>query len=109
MQKSPTEFHLGPLLFLFYINDLTNVSSKLPFTLFADNTTILFADDSLKTSFDVASRELHIVFDWFIVSKLCLNVAKTQFTLFATGCLCADVSLYVANNMSLIRYNRQIF
>ncbi len=88
---------LGPLLFLLYINDLTYVSTKLHFTLFADDTTVLFADDSLKSSFDVASCELRIVFDWFIANRLCLNVVKTHFMLFATGCLCADVSLNVAN------------
>ena len=49
--------------------------------------------------FDVASRKLHIVFDWFIANRLCWNVAKTHFMLFATGCLCADVSLNVTNNI----------
>lgn len=33
---------LGPLLFLLYINDLPNSSSKLSFRIFADDTNILF-------------------------------------------------------------------
>ena len=35
---------LGPLLCSVYINDFVNVSSKLHFTLFAKDTTVLFSD-----------------------------------------------------------------
>lgn len=88
---------LGPLLFLLYINDLTYVSPKLHFTLFADDTTALFSDPSLKTSSDVACRELRIIFEWFVANKLCLNVSKTHFMLFSTGPCCSDSSLTIAN------------
>ena len=54
---------LGPLLFLLYINDLASVLPKLHFILFADDTTVLFSDVSLKTSLTVASNELRIVFE----------------------------------------------
>ena len=34
---------LGPILFLVYINDLANISNKLSFILFADDTNVLYA------------------------------------------------------------------
>ena len=38
---------LGPLLFLLYINDIYNSSKEIDFRLFADYTSILFADKDL--------------------------------------------------------------
>ena len=38
---------LGPLLFLLYINDIYTCSKELNFYLFADDTNILYADNTL--------------------------------------------------------------
>ena len=88
---------LRPFLFLHYANDLPSVSPKLHFTLFADDTTVLFTDVSLKTSLTVVSNELHIVFERFVSNKLSLNVNKTHFMLFATGLCCSDIYLLCHN------------
>ena len=39
---------LGPLLFLVYINDISNSSDQLKFYLFADGTNLLYADKNLR-------------------------------------------------------------
>ena len=49
---------LGPLLFLLYINDLPNVSNKLSFYLFADDTNIFFESDNLGTLQKTGNHEL---------------------------------------------------
>ena len=54
---------LGPLLFLIYINDLQNISNKLKFYLFADNT--------------------NIYLEWLRINRLSLNISKTNFVIFA--------------------------
>ena len=65
---------LGPILFLVYINDLANISNKLRF--------ILFADDTNEDVFNVINEELKHLSVWFKVNKLSLNFDKTNYMLF---------------------------
>ena len=68
---------LGPLLFLFYINDLPNVSNKLHTILFADDTTFSFRDSSYFQLINTCNRELELFKSWTIANRLSLNVEKT--------------------------------
>lgn len=74
---------LGPLMFLLYINDLAHVSKNLEFKLFADDTTVLYSNESLMNILEDAAIEMNVVFDWFFANKLCVNVDKTHFMFFA--------------------------
>ena len=61
---------LGPLLFLIYVNDLTNVSKVLEFYLFADDTSInLDLDDSI-TLQKTVNKELREVKKWLDTNRL---------------------------------------
>ena len=47
---------IGPLLFMLYIDDLTNISDNFKSVLFADDTTLVFSNTSileLKTIFNL--------------------------------------------------------
>ena len=65
---------LGPLLFLVYINDLPNVSNKLCFYLFAEDTNIFFDSDNLDTLEKTVNCELRKLVMWLNANRLALNV-----------------------------------
>ncbi len=73
---------LGPILFLLYINDLANISDKLKFILFADDTNVFYSDNDLNKVFNVLNDELKHLCIWFKVNKLSLNVGKINFRIF---------------------------
>ena len=73
---------LGPLLFLIYINDLPNISNKLKFLLFADDTNIYFELDSLFKLEKVINEELKKLNLWLNINRLSLNISKTNFITF---------------------------
>ena len=72
----------GPLLFLIYINDLPNVSDKLRFFLFADDTNIYFESGDLEDMERVINQELKHLSLWLKVNRLALNIEKTNFLIF---------------------------
>jgi Reverse transcriptase (RNA-dependent DNA polymerase) len=73
---------LGPLLFILYINDIVNCSKTLFFTLFADDTNLLFSGKDLRVLFQNLNIELEKLSCWFRANKLSLNVKKSNFIIF---------------------------
>ena len=74
---------LGPLLFLIYINDLPNISDKLKFFLFADDTNIFFECNDLAKLQSTVNCELKKLTRWLNTNRLALNVTKTNFVIFS--------------------------
>ena len=75
---------LGPLFFSIYINDLINVSNRLNFLMYADDTTIYFnleEFDHLNKEGDI-NGELEKVNTWLKLNKLSLNAQKTKLMVF---------------------------
>ena len=73
---------LGPLLFLLYINDISNSSNLVNFILFADNTSIFSSGNDLCKLVHNANQELIKLSTWFKANKLYLNLKKTKYILF---------------------------
>ena len=61
-------------MFLFYINNLSNVSNKLNFILFAEGTNVFCADKAIENVTQVLIEELKNIKLWFKANKLSLNV-----------------------------------
>lgn len=69
---------LGPLLFLIYINDITNSISSSKLIIYADDCTCLFTAKTHKQAVQSANSELSVMSDWFKANKLSLNLNKIK-------------------------------
>ena len=77
---------LGPLLFLFYINDLPQLVKDIPLPLlFADDTSFIIAkSNSMKMNQDL-KLVLEITQKWFKSNIMLLNFDKTTFMQFSSN------------------------
>ena len=75
---------MGPLLFILYVNDIVNSSQYIHFILYADDTTLLFHEDSCERLINRVNLELLNLSIWFKANKLSLNISKTNFMVFGT-------------------------
>ena len=96
--RVPQGFVLGLLLFLIYINDITNTSQLLNYFLFADDTTILDSDKNLSTLSSRVNLELVKLDTWFKTNKLSLNTDKTKYIIFGSKCKTkTDICIKIVN------------
>ena len=73
---------LGPLLFLIYINDLSNVCKCTMPILFADDSNIFASSDDIQLLKSQINEDLNNIAIWLKVNKLSLNIKKTNFMIF---------------------------
>ena len=68
---------LGPLLFLFYINDLPLVSPVFRMLMYVDDIT-LFCNINKEINDNEINRQLNTISEWLLSNKLSLNMMKTN-------------------------------
>ena len=73
---------LGPLLFLIYINDLHQSIYYCSMILFADDTTLINGNKSLRYLKWMIEEDLSRMTDWFNANQLTINLSKTECILF---------------------------
>ena len=79
---------LGPLLFIIYINDFPQASTRFNFIMYADDTTLSSTIDSLchngniNDVSEIINNELCKINEWLKINKLSLNVNKSKYIIF---------------------------
>ena len=73
---------LGPVLFLVYINDLTQIFSNFKTILFADDSTLYFTGNNPTLIINRANYDLKIFHTWCTCNRLTVNLNKTRYMLF---------------------------
>lgn len=81
-QGVPQGSILGPILFLIYINDIVNISNRCKYVIFADDTTLLFADRTIPALHNKLRHDLVLIKQWIMNNKLNLNISKTNLVFF---------------------------
>ena len=76
---------LGPLLFIFFVNDFKNCLVKCKVHLYADDTILLFKSTSATEIKNNLEHDLLSASEWFYKNKLHLNISKCKFMLFGTS------------------------
>ena len=70
---------LGPVLFLFYINDMYRSSNQKSFVHFADDATVFASDSDINNVHATVNFDLESVDNWLKANRLSLNVSKTSY------------------------------
>ena len=76
---------LGPLLFLIFINDLTNITHLAKFVLFADDSNMFVSHADRYTLYNIANEALHNLFEYCSANKIIINYKKCCFIEFNTS------------------------
>ena len=69
---------LGPMLFLLFVNDLSDVVQHCTVNLYTDDTTIYSTDENPVVLGARMEKDLESVANWIRMNGLKMNVAKTQ-------------------------------
>ena len=91
----------GPLLFIFYINDICNISELLYTIMYADDTSVIMSGSDLESIIKSVNSELCLLNTWLKANKLSLNVNKTYYLVFHRARIKVD-------NVNSIRMNDSI-
>ena len=92
---------LGPLLFLLYIDDISESSNLLKYFLFADDTTIFYSSKNAEENEKILNTEIDKVSEWLSANKLSLNVRQSKLLTFTLRAGLGN-SLFLVSNMKNI-------
>lgn len=82
---------LGPLLFIIYVNDISNAIPGHKIKLFADDANLFISNPDLQVAIDIANQSSNHLNKWFIANKLSLNIDKTCYMVFPSEKIKAQI------------------
>ena len=83
---------LGPLLFIIYINDLSEYLSETRTSLYADDTAIYCSSSSVIDIVLSLRIDLSAVTEWLRANKLTLNTSKTKYMFIGSKALTSKIT-----------------
>nr|XP_023030196.1 type I inositol 3,4-bisphosphate 4-phosphatase [Leptinotarsa decemlineata] len=89
---------LGPLLYLIYVNDISNENC----TMYADDTSLIATGSNIEQTVLKTNEEIKISEEWFSSNGLVLNMDKTTFIRFSQSNNKLDHSLLLKSNSRTI-------
>ena len=69
---------LGPLLFLLFVDDVTNLDLQSKCVLYADDIVLYCANADVNSNLTMLSNDMSKIFDWSNQSRLTINFSKTK-------------------------------
>ena len=72
----------GPLLFLIYINDLSNTMDHCKVSLYADDTVLYISHNNLQTALQLLQCDLNKLVEWCTDNKVTINCKKTKYCVY---------------------------
>lgn len=93
---------LGPLLFVIYINNISQIGLNGDLSLYADDTSLFYFGHSIDSIIPVVQADLNLVNDWFKSNLLTINTSKTCYVIFSAK------NKTIPNNIELKINNEQI-
>ena len=75
---------LGPLIFIFYINDLVSDIGKFKINMYADDCILFMSGNNWNHMYGKVQMDLDKVNEWFLRNKLKLNEKKSKVLLFGS-------------------------
>lgn len=75
---------LGPLLFLIYVNDISNLKLNSKILMYADNLVLYYSGKDWIDVFARIKDDFAVVYQWSCFNRLTINFAKSNFLIFCT-------------------------
>jgi hypothetical protein len=93
---------LGPLLFLFYINDLGNIFENVQSILFSDDSNLIAKGSSIQVLKQHINQDIPLLTSWLKTNRLSLNISKTHIMVFGKKTKNQDNSISVSIEGTLL-------